>query len=360
MPIERSRQGHVVRGLVAAAALVIVIAGLRSARPVVVPMLVAAFVAFACLPAVNKLRSWRVPKVLAVVTIMMGVVAVVSAIAAFVGSSLTSFVQTLPVYQARLGVQVADLLAWFADRGFEVPDSAQLQDTIDPSAALGLVATLLNGVGDTLANGLLILLTVVFILLEASSFRVKAQRAFHREGSSFPQIAAFASGMKQYLVIKTLVSLVTGTLVAVWLTILGVDFPLLWGLLAFLLNYIPNIGSILAAIPASLLALVQISLGAALLVVLGFLVINLVMGNVIEPRWTGHGVGLSPLVVFFSLIFWGWVLGPMGLILSVPLSVTVKIALESSEETRWLAVLLGPENVIRSAETRQESPVSSS
>ena len=164
--------------------------------------------------------------------------------------------------------------------------------------------------------------------------------------------------MKQYLVIKTLVSLVTGILVAVWLAILGVNFPLLWGLLAFLLNYIPNIGSILAAIPASLLALVQISLGAALLVVLGFLVINVVMGNVIEPRWTGRGVGLSPLVVFFSLIFWGWVLGPMGLILSVPLTVTVKIALESSEETRWVAVLLGPENVPRESEAVSE-PIAS-
>ena len=348
--IEQQRRGHVVRGLVAAAALVIVIAGLRSARPVVVPMLVAAFVAFACLPAVNKLRSWRVPKVLSVVFVVLGVVAVVFAIAAFVGSSLTAFVQTLPVYQARLGIQVADLMAWFAERGFDVPDSAQLQDTIDPGVALSLVATLLNGVGDTLANGLLILLTVVFILLEASSFRVKAQRAFRREGSSFPQIDAFASGMKQYLVIKTMVSLVTGILVAVWLAILGVDFPLLWGLLAFLLNYIPNIGSILAAIPASLLALVQISIGAALLVVLGFLVINVVMGNMIEPRWMGRGVGLSPLVVFFSLIFWGWVLGPMGLILSVPLSVTLKIALESSDETRWVAVLLGPETVQRELE----------
>ena len=225
MRIERQQSGHVVRGLVAAAALVIVIAGLRSARPVVVPMLVSAFVALACLPAVNKLRSWRVPKVIAVVSVMVGVVGVVSAIAAFVGSSLTRFVQTLPVYQARLETQVVDLLAWFAARGFEVPESAQLQDTIDPGAALSLVATLLNGVGDTLANGLLILLTVVFILLEASSFRVKAARAFHRDGASFPQIAAFTSGMKQYLVIKTLVSLVTGTLVAVWLAILGVNFP---------------------------------------------------------------------------------------------------------------------------------------
>ncbi|MDX1440115.1 MAG: AI-2E family transporter, partial [Rubricoccaceae bacterium] len=165
------------------------------------------------------------------------------------------------------------------------------------------------------------------------------------EGATFPQIRQFTEGMKQYLVIKTMVSLLTGTIVALWLTIVGVDFPLLWGLLAFLLNYIPNIGSILAAIPVVLLALVQLGLGSAVLVAVGFLVINMVIGNVIEPRWTGHGVGLSPLVVFFSLVFWGWVLGPIGLILSVPLTVTLKIALESSPETQWLAVLLGPEKV---------------
>lgn len=343
MALERRRRSDVIRGLVAAAALVIVIAGLRTARPVVVPMLVSAFVAFACLPAVNRLRQWRFPRVVAVTVVVLGVVAIVSAVATFVGTSLTGFVQTIPVYQAGLEEQVVAAMDWLETKGFEVPDRTQLQDIIDPGAALGLVATLLNGVGDTLANGLLILITVVFILMEASSFRVKLRSAFHAEGATFPQIAKFTTGMKRYLVIKTMVSLVTGTLVAVWLAILGVDFPLLWGLLAFLLNYIPNIGSILAAIPVVLLALVQLGLGSAILVAIGFLVVNMVMGNVVEPRWAGRGVGLSPLVVFFSLIFWGWVLGPVGLILSVPLTMTLKIALESNSETYWLAVLLGPE-----------------
>ena len=140
-------------------------------------------------------------------------------------------------------------------------------------------------------------------------------------------------------------SLITGTLVALWVTLLGIDFPLLWGLLAFLLNYIPNIGSILAAVPVMLLALVQFGVGSALLVAVGFLAINMVMGNLIEPRVLGHGVGLSPLVVFLSLVVWGWVLGPVGLLLSVPLTMTLKIALESSDETRWLAILLGPERI---------------
>jgi predicted PurR-regulated permease PerM len=237
------------------------------------------------------------------------------------------------------------MLDWFQRRGFNVPNRDGLLDAVDPGAALGFAAVLLNEVGALLTNGVLILLTVVFILLEVGSFRYKLRRAIGAPRATFPPVAAFMDGMKRYFVIKTEVSLITGTLVAVWLAVLGVDFPLLWGLIAFLFNYVPNIGSIIAAIPATLLALVQLGLWPAFLVAAGYLAINMVMGNFLEPRWMGHGVGLSPLVVFFSLIAWGWVLGPVGLLLSVPLTMTVKIAAESFPETRWLAVLLGPEDV---------------
>ena len=136
-------------------------------------------------------------------------------------------------------------------------------------------------------------------------------------------------------------SLGTGAAVWLWLTILGVDYPVLWGLLAFLLNYVPNIGSIIAAVPAVLLALVQLGPGAAAWAAAGYLAVNVLFGSVLEPRFMGRGVGLSALVVFLSLVFWGWVLGPVGMFLSVPLTITAKIALAASDETRWAAVLLG-------------------
>ena len=121
---------------------------------------------------------------------------------------------------------------------------------------------------------------------------------------------------------------------------MGLDFPLLWGLLAFLLNYIPNIGSIIAAVPAVLLALVQIGPGRAIVIAGGYVAINLLIGNLIEPRVMGQGLGLSTLVVFLSLIFWGWVLGPVGMLLSVPLTMTLVMALESQEDTRRYALIL--------------------
>jgi len=133
-------------------------------------------------------------------------------------------------------------------------------------------------------------------------------------------------------------------IIFIWLTILGVDYAVLWGLLAFLLNFVPTVGSFIAAVPAVLLALVQLGALYAGLSLGGFIVVNLVMGNVIEPRLMGKGLDLSPLVVFVSLVLWGWVLGPVGMLLSIPLTIMIKIALESQHETRWISIMLGGTN----------------
>jgi len=204
-----------------------------------------------------------------------------------------------------------------------------------------LAGTLLSGLSSVLTNAFLILLTVVFILLEAADLPKKLQAALRNPEKSLATIEKFSRSANRYVVIKTLISAITGFAISLWLLILGVDYPVLWGTLAFLLNYVPNIGSIIAAIPPALLALVQFGVGSALLTALGFLVVNNVLGNLIEPKLMGKGLGLSTLVVFISLVFWGWVLGPIGMILSVPLTSLVKIALENHEDTRGLAIMLG-------------------
>jgi len=151
----------------------------------------------------------------------------------------------------------------------------------------------------------------------------------------------FIRQVNKYLAIKTTISLVTGVLIAGWTWFLGLDFFLLWGLIALLMNFIPNVGSILAAIPAVLLAVVQLGVPDALLVASGYLVVNVLMGNLVEPRFMGKGLGLSPLVVFLSLILWGWMFGAVGMFLSIPLTMIVKLALEHAPSTRWLGVMLG-------------------
>ena len=161
--------------------------------------------------------------------------------------------------------------------------------------------------------------------------------------AAFPQFTGFVNDIKHYVVIKTLINLIAGVLTAIWLYILGVDFPVLWGFLAFLLHFIPSLGSIIAAVPAVLLALIQLGGGAAAFTAVGYLVIGTVLGNMIEPKIMGHKFGMSTLVVFVSLMFWGNLLGVVGALLCVPLTMTLKLACEASEDTRWIAVLLGPE-----------------
>ncbi len=213
---------------------------------------------------------------------------------------------------------------------------------IDPAAAMGVASNLLTGLGNVLSNTFLIMLTVIFILMEASGFASKLHSAFNKKGHSLGNFEKFINNVNRYMAIKTWISLGTGIMVTLWLLILGVDYPLLWGVLAFMFNYVPNIGSIIAAVPAVLLALVQHGVTTALLVGSGYLVLNIVIGSILEPRFMGRGLGLSTLVVFLSLIFWGWILGPVGMLLSIPLTMTVKIALSSSDETHWINILLGP------------------
>jgi predicted PurR-regulated permease PerM len=184
---------------------------------------------------------------------------------------------------------------------------------------------------------------VIFILLEASSFPIKLRAVLGNPNQDFSQFTRFVGDIERYIVIKTLISLATGILIGIWLFILGVDFPILWGFLAFLLNFVPNVGSTVAAIPAVLLALIQLGIGSAVLATAGYMAVNFILDNVIETKLMGQKLGLSTLVVFLSLIFWGSILGPVGMVLCIPLTMTLKFACENNKGTQWIAVLLGSE-----------------
>lgn len=327
--------------LLIAAALVVVIAGMQAAASLLVPFLLAAFIAIVCLPPLNWLVGCKIPAGLAIVAITIALLLAGSLVAAFVGASIADFSRNLPAYQSRLNEQTAGLLAWLSDLGLEI-DMELLRSSLDPSAAMGLAGSLLSGLGNALADTFLIILTVIFLLVEAVALPHK-WASMGGEAPSTKNFAGFLASVNAYMAIKSWVSLATAAVIAIWLAILGVDYPLLWGLVAFLFNFVPNIGSVIAAVPAVLLALVQFGPGTAAAAAAGYLLVNVVMGNVVEPRFMGRGVGLSPLVVFLSLVFWGWVLGPVGMLLSVPLTMIVKLALQARQDSRWIATLLGPD-----------------
>jgi predicted PurR-regulated permease PerM len=328
------------RFLLSAAAFVIVVAGMKAAVTLLIPFLLSLFIAVIAAPPLFYLKDKGLPSGLAMVLVVAMIIVIGLMLAWLVGGSLNDFTTNLPSYQLILKQQSVKLVAWLGQQGVDL-DLKALTTYFDPAKAMALAGRLMNSLGNVLTQAFLILITVVFMLLEANAFQIKLTHHAESPERSLARVEAITSSIKRYMVIKTSTSLLTGILVAALLALLGVDYPLLWGTLAFLFNYVPNIGSIIAAIPAVLLALIQLGPQMAAWTAVGYLVINSVVGNGIEPRFMGKGLGLSPLIVFISLVFWGWVLGPVGMFLSVPLTMTMKIVLDSNPDTRSYAAMLG-------------------
>jgi len=332
--------GALSKALLISAALVIVLAGIKTATAVLVPFLLSIFIAIVCNPFINKLTMLKVPRPLAVFGVISAILVLGLSFAGIVGQSLNDFSSAIPQYSEKLTVQVT----WISEKlaVFNVTLNKDLvTEHFNPGAAMSLVADMLKGLGNVMANLFLIILTVIFMLFEAPLIPSKVHTALKDPQMKLHHIDRFLESVNSYVVIKTVISLLTGICVGIMLWILDVEYFVLWGMLSFLFNYIPNIGSIIAAVPAVLIALVLQGPATAGIAAIGFLAVNIVMGNMIEPRFMGKGLGLSTLVVFLSLIFWGWLLGSVGMLLSVPLTMIVKIALEASDNGGWFAKLLG-------------------
>lgn len=326
--------------VVVLAALVIVLAGVKLASDVVAPFLLSIFLAVLTWPIVHWLHGHRVPKFAAILVVVGGVIGFFSLIGVIGVNALTGFNQNLPLYQQRLQSEFAPLMTWIEG----VLGPFNLESPVNEDTwreALSFVANTLLQFGSAVSKGILAVLTVLFMLLEAFRMPDKLTQALGTAEKTWAGFRTFAISIQKYLAIKTATSLATGILAGLWVWILGIDYALFWGLLAFLLNYIPNIGSFIAGTPAVLMALVQFGVGTALLVAIGYLVINVVIGGILEPHTMGSEIGLSPLVVLMSLVVWGWLLGGVGMVLSTPLTMSAKIALGSFSDTRWMSILIG-------------------
>jgi AI-2 transport protein TqsA len=329
------------QALIAVASLVLAVLGIRLAAPVLVPFALATLVTLASLPALLRLLRVGVPRGLAV-TVLVGLD---SALLAFVGwiiaLSTADLAEALPHYVTRVDALKSQLVVWLQDTGIEI---GRLSDAnlIQPGRWLEIAASAMYGLTSLLSSLLLVLLFLVFMLSEVTGLPEKLRTALGDRAVDLHRFAPVVTEVQEYLAVKTLISLATGALIGGSTYLLGLDFALLWGLLAFLLNYIPNIGSIIAALPAVLVALLQLGPGPALVVLAVYVAVNMVLGNLLEPIVMGRRLGLSTLVIMMALVFWGWVWGVAGMFLAVPLTMAVKIVLEGSERYRWLSVLMGP------------------
>lgn len=345
----KTTQSPVATSLITVAAFIIVIAGMRAASELLVPFLASVFIAIVCMPPIAYLRNHRVPNGLAVTLVVASVVIVAFGLGVIFSRAGAQFAEDIPVYQQRLTDIWTGLIQWLVGQGIEV-DVQQLKTMIQPEKVFPMAGNLLGAVGNLMADALVILLFVVFLLTEEVGLKQKLKIAFPDSnpmdsGSALATLTKITASINQYMAIKAAISVLTGFLVWLILVLIGVDYPVLWGTLAFLLNFIPTFGSLIAAVPTVLLALVQLGPVSALMTAIGYFVVNTLVGNVIEPRVMGKGLGLSSFVVLISLVFWGWVLGTVGMLLSVPLTVMVKIGLELFPETKWIGVLLGTGHV---------------
>ncbi|MEM6822261.1 MAG: AI-2E family transporter [Verrucomicrobiota bacterium] len=341
-----------------AASLVVIVAGLKFGAPLLVPIFLALFLAILSFPLLFWLKSKKVPNWLAILLAVMANMAIAIFLVLLAIQSVSNFQERAPKYTEKFNRLVEVTQQNLNEGKFPAAEYLSL-DLVNPEAVLGFAQDTLAQIMSVVSSGFLVMLIMIFVLGEATSFSEKLKYVSDRKGGDDADPGRFQKITRevvQYLVIKTVVSMGTGLVIGTGVAILGLDFPVLWGLLAFALNYVPTVGSVLASIPAIALAIVQpgadalitssvdpslmIDWGRVMGVACVYISVNIVFGNFIEPMLMGRRLGLATVVVILSLVFWGWVWGPVGMLLSVPLTMIIKIMLENTEDLEWIAVLL--------------------
>lgn len=341
MIFDRTEQNPGVRFLFFLACLVVVVAGLKLAAPILLPSSLALFLTILSLPVLIFLRHRKVPAGLAIGITVMVTVAIFGLLILLASQSIPQLQTQLPRYAAQLQVVQAEWTASIEEHTGLPLSEYVTGDLFNPAAVVELAGAAVGRIAQFLSSTFLVFLILVFMLGEALAFPQKFRYLVGGEDAQEGQMAVVVAEIQTYLGIKTVISLATGLILGAWCYVMGLDFPVLLGLVAFVLNYIPTVGSIIAAAPALALSVILHGTpGHALLVAFGYFAVNTVFGNILEPNLMGRRLGLSTLVVILSLLFWGWIWGPIGALLSVPLTVVVKIWLENTDDLRWIAVLL--------------------
>jgi len=318
------------------AAVVIILAGIKAASVIVVPFLLAFFLAVILSPFFLWLRSKKVNQVFALLIIVTFLIAIITLLFMLVGNSVQDFTNNVPAYEAKLRANIVAILETLQTWGIEIPKEDILK-LVNMQSIMQYAASTLKSLGSLATQSFMIVITVVFMLMEISQFGNKLAQT---NTNSLVKFIDISDSIKRYLLLKFFTSAATGIIITVGLKFFDIHYAVLWGLIAFILNFIPTIGSIIAAVPAVLMGIVQYDISTSLGIALLYIIVNVSIGSILEPRIVGKGLGLSTLIVFLSLIFWGWLLGPIGMLLSVPLTIMIKIALSTQPNTQWIAVML--------------------
>ena len=358
------RQPSFLRVMLFLATTVVVLVGMRLSAPILNPILFAVILALLFSPIYGWLTRHRIPTPLALIIMLVGLTVLFLGLFLILGVSIARFSGDIASYAGKLNVQVGNLQELARSLGLSNVD---IRDAVKPSALTGAIGTVLSGVADFLSNLFLILLYVLFFLAEGPAMMNRLRTSAGEDHPQVMRLTVFGRNVVRQLGLRAIVNLVTGAGVTVLLLVLRVDFPLMWGILAFFLSFIPWIGLPLAVAPAVVLALAEHGVTSAVLVIVGVIVINILAENALSPMLMGRGLSLSPTVLFLGFIFWAWLLGGPGAFLAAPLTIFIVLMLETFPETRWLAGVMGvsapasavpapEEEVERTERTRSASP----
>lgn len=317
--------------------VIILLTALKQSAHYVNIILVAAFLTAISLSPLNWLKKKGLPKWLATTTVIISIVVVVGLIGLLLAESVNNFMDKLPTLQVQFDAFTSKVNRHLINIGI-IGKHENILNNITGKSLLPMVAPVASGFGSLISGSVLIFIIFIFMIAEADMFSKKFAFISAKSSQHSEQLI---NQIKNYFGIKTLTSLSTGIMVGVSLYILGVQFALLWGFLAFILNFIPSIGSFIAAIPAVILALVVNGTMIALIAMIIYLVINTIVGNIIEPQLMGRNLGLSPLVVFLSMILFGYILGPVGMLIATPLAIIIKLIFNSRGVTKNFGILIG-------------------
>ena len=323
------------------AGVAIIIIAMKMSATILSSFLLAGVIGISVLPATSWLIRKGVATWLALLItiglIFLGIVALIAVIAI----SVINLVETLPQYQSNLQGLLDSAATGLGNLGLQQTDLESAIAGIDAGGVMGFIGSFLGGILSSLSNLLVMLMVLIFFILGAPLLSTKIQAVYTSDNPIFSRFGSLIRDLQQYVSITTWINFLVGLVNTIFLMIIGIDFAVLWGVLSFLTGYIPNIGFWIAAIPPVLLALLQYGIGKALIVLVGFIVINGGVQNILTPKMMGQGLNLSVFVVTVSLFFWGWVLGPMGAILAIPLTMIVKeVFLDAYDDTRGLADLM--------------------
>lgn len=323
------------------AGIVVILGGIAAARDVVIPVFIALYFSLVCTPVYVWLQRKRVPNALALLIIAAGVVLVGGGLVVVAATSLGRASANVARSVMTVLQQASAPDGALTVLGIGPVDVNELVRSINPSSLTGIAGRVLGTATDVLSTLLVILVVMAFLLLDGPRVWARAQAALGEDHALYRRLSEYGPTVVRYFSARTLVNLVTGAAVGILLLILGVDFALLWAVLAFFLSYIPFVGLALSIAPPALLALAESGLGRAAAVIIGVVLINLAIENVVDPAVTGKQMQLSPTAVFISFLFWTFLLGPLATLVAMPLTLLLMVVLDSFEETRWLARMIG-------------------